>query len=293
MCGGDGAAKPEGAVGMRRWVLGGIGVSAVAAVVAGAGGRLVRERGLEAAWRAERQPAERARFDPSMVEGLPAPARRLLLRAIAPGTPLASSVELRMRGTIQLDREREPMAMRAEQLLRHGDGFAWRARVASGAMRIRGYDRLLGGTGEMRWWLYGVVPVVRADGDDYDRSAAGRLAAETIWLLPSALLPAAGAEWEPVDDSTARVRLPWTGETEPVEVTVDDDGRPTRVSIRRWNGDPANGPVGRLPFIADSMARERTFDGYSIPTTVRAGWRLDAPDAFPFFHAVIEEAVYR
>jgi hypothetical protein len=41
-------------------------------------------------------------FEPSMVAGLPEPARRWLTHAIAPGTPLWQTVELSMHGQIRL-----------------------------------------------------------------------------------------------------------------------------------------------------------------------------------------------
>ena len=43
-------------------------------------------------------------FDPAAITGLPEPARRWLSHAIAPGTPLWSSVELTMNGQIKLGR---------------------------------------------------------------------------------------------------------------------------------------------------------------------------------------------
>jgi hypothetical protein len=276
---------------MRRWWLvgGAVGVGLLGALAA----RIAAERSLEAAWDGGAAGPDAARFEPEMVAGLPGPARRLLLHAIAPGTPLATSVELAMAGTIRLRPGADPLPMRAEQVIRLGRGFVWKARVGDGPVRIRGYDRFYDEVGEMRWWLLGVVPVVSEAGADFDRSAAGRLAAETVLLVPSLLLPVAGAEWEAVDLRSARVRLPWTGETEPVHVEVDDVGRLVRLSLRRWNGDPAHGAVGRIPFIADALGHERTFGGYTIPTTVRAGWRTDEPDGFAFFHASIERAVYR
>ena len=47
-------------------------------------------------------------FDPSMVARLPEPARRWLVHAIAPGTPLWQTVELSMRGEIRLGAWRPP-----------------------------------------------------------------------------------------------------------------------------------------------------------------------------------------
>ena len=43
-------------------------------------------------------------FDPAAIVSLPEPARRWLGHAIAPGTPLWSSVELTMHGQIKLGR---------------------------------------------------------------------------------------------------------------------------------------------------------------------------------------------
>ncbi|HEY2290488.1 MAG TPA: DUF6544 family protein [Thermoanaerobaculia bacterium] len=46
-------------------------------------------------------PATRT-FDPAALAHLPEPARRYLTHAIAPGTPLASAVRLKMHGEIKL-----------------------------------------------------------------------------------------------------------------------------------------------------------------------------------------------
>jgi len=56
-------------------------------------------------------------FTEDMVSDLPAPARRYLSHAIRPGTPLASSVGLEMRGTMRLKSGQEWMPMKARQIL--------------------------------------------------------------------------------------------------------------------------------------------------------------------------------
>lgn len=263
-----------------------------AAVLAGT--RMRREADVDRTWQdlARPDPAvAEAVFDPGMVEGLPEPARRYLLRSIEPGTALASVAELRMRGSLQLSPDAEPLPMRADQVLHPTAGFVWRARVGHGLMRIRGYDRFNDGEGELRWWLWGLVPVVRGQGSDVDRSAAGRLGGESV-LVPSALLPQRGAEWEALDDATALVRIPAGIETVTVTVEVDPEGRLRRATFPRWNGDPANGPVGYLRFGVE-MAGEIEAGGYRIPRSLRAGWRPDDPDAFVFFDATLDSVRLR
>ena len=68
------------------------------------------------------QPPESARFGAAELEGLPEPVQRHLAQAIAPGTPLATSARLRMRGHIKVGRW---LPFRAHQLLNPHNGFVW------------------------------------------------------------------------------------------------------------------------------------------------------------------------
>lgn len=246
------------------------------------------DREIEVLWSELTLEGEGERFDPASVTELPEPARRFLLRAIAPGTPLARSVELTMRGDIKLSPDRDPVAMEADQILAPPRGYIWRARTHGGLMRIRGFDRYARGTGVMRWKLFGLIPVVRADGEHVTRSAAGRLAMEGV-LLPSALVPGRGVSWEEVDQDRARFVMTVGDETVATTLEVDPDGRPTRASASRWSD--AAGPGYDL-FVVE-LGGELREGGYTIPSELTAGWRLGADDEFRFFRALLEEARFR
>jgi Family of unknown function (DUF6544) len=236
------------------------------------------------------QPGEDVRFQPEMVAALPDPAKRYLLHAIAPGTRIARAVQLHMHGRIQLKRGADPVAFAAEQVTAH-DGFVWRAEVRSGALRMSGFDRFAHDEGEMSWWVYDTVPVVSAKGASVSRSAAGRLAGESIFL-PSNFLPLQGARWQAIDDTSSLVRMEIGVEQIDLTLSIDDDGRLVSLSMMRWNSDAANGPVGPLRFDVTELTEERTFDGYTIPTRLLAGWRLGKREAFPFFYASIDSASF-
>jgi hypothetical protein len=249
------------------------------------------DRGPAGHWDELTQPASALaeHFDPAMVAGLPEPAQRFLLAAIEPGTPLARSVEVAMEGTIVLDPERGPIAMEAVQVLAPPDGFIWSARTWGGLMRIRGYDRFSHGEGEMRWKLFGLIPVMRAQGADVTRSAAARLAMESL-MMPAFLLPGvsrgASPAWEEVDDRHARFRVVIGGEEVVTTVEVDPDGRPLRAWAQRWN----EGSYERFEVQFDG---EISADGYRIPSSIVAGWRLGDPDEFRFFDATVTRLSYR
>lgn len=272
-----------------------LGIGAVLMVAAG--GlllfRIREERRVEALAASLEEGGSHGRFDPAMVEDVPEPGRRYLLHALEPGAPLATSVRLEISGSIRMSPGGEPMPMESEEVLAAGRGYVWTARMKKGALTIRGFDSYAHGEAEMRWWVAGLVPVVREAGEDLSRSGAGRLAGESALFLPSVLLPSRGASWERMDDSTALVRFDVEGVTTEFTLEVEPDGSLRRLSYERWNADPENGPVGHLPFVIDEFGEERTFDGHTIPTRFRAGWRLGGEDEFPFFFPRVAGAEYR
>jgi hypothetical protein len=278
----NGALRPRATGGGRATALAGVALL----VIAGPG----CDRDASKQWDALRVASDTTAFDPAMLAELPEPARRFLTWAIAPGTPLPGSVELDMHGQIRLAPDREPMAMTAWQILTPPAGFIWRARVGRGLVRIRGYDRYVDGQGEMRWRLYGLVPVVRAAGEDVTRSAAGRLAMEAV-LQPAALLPGRGARWEPVDENTARYTLTVDGETVTTMLVVDPAGRPVRASAMRWRPEGPDGP--EFVRFDVEMSGEARAGGITLPRRLQAGWRLGEPDEFRFFEATLDQATFR
>ncbi|HWM05937.1 MAG TPA: DUF6544 family protein, partial [Actinophytocola sp.] len=65
-----------------------------------------------------------APFTPDLLDGLPAPARRWLEHAIAPGTPLRRAAVLRQRGEIKVGRWQR---FEADWVLAPPEGFVWAA----------------------------------------------------------------------------------------------------------------------------------------------------------------------
>ena len=225
-------------------------------------------------------------FDHRMVAELPEPARRWLTHAIAPTTPLWQSVQLSMEGEIRLGIWRR---FTARQVLAPPSGFVWAAVARVAGLPVTGYDRFSGATGEMRWRVLGLVPVLSARGPDVSRSAAGRLAGESV-LLPTAFRR---ATWEPgADRDTAVVSWHLAGGDERAELRIGADGALQDVVLDRW-GNPGGMPYGRYPFGVSVLA-ETVFAGVTIPSELRAGWwwGTDRAAEGEFFRASITAAVF-
>jgi hypothetical protein len=205
-------------------------------------------------------------FSPAVVDGLPEPVRRWLTHAVADGTPLARTVRLRTHGEIFLGRW---AGFEADQRLSVGGGLVWAATARPFGLPIRGFDRWTHGTGEMRWRLFGAIPMASAGGEDVARSAAGRHAGELLVALPTAAL-SPEVRWRSLDGDRAVATVAGAGGTHEVTVTVGGDGALTEVVMRRW-GPLGRGAYGELPFGA-TLHGEVSGGGMRVPRRITAGY---------------------
>jgi hypothetical protein len=246
---------------------------------------------VDGIWQSLEAPSTHQFFTEDMVSDLPAPARRYLLHAIRPGTPLESSVSLEMSGTMRLKPGQEWMPMKASQVLAPPKGFVWRAEVGDGLMRFSGGDHYANGSGRVRFWLWGIIPLVRQEGPNVSRAALGRMVCETIWL-PSSLLPQRGVKWEASDDESARATMKIGEETITLNLFIEPDGRLREIRILRWGNQTEDGSFGYIPF-GGQIQEERALGGYTIPSRVNVGWWIGTDRYFEFFRAQIENAAFR
>lgn len=134
------------------------------------------------------------------------------------------------------------------------------------------------------------MPVVSATGPDVTRSAAGRLAGETV-LVPTT---SRAATWTPGSDED-RVVVTWRidGQEESAELQVGQDGRLLGVVMQRW-GNPGGAPFGRHPF-GVAIEAEQTSTGVTVGSVLRAGWWWGTArqPGGEFFRARITAATFR
>ncbi len=225
-------------------------------------------------------------FDPATVSELPEPARRYFNYMIEPGAPLHAVVELGMTGQIGLGTKESPnyRSMNARQILAPPNGLVWL--LESGP--LSGSDSALPGQSWTRFWLFGLLPIVRVSDSDHRRSAFGRVVAEAAFWAPASLLPGEHVRWEAVDADSARAVVEFGSLSQAVEITVSESGAPTRVQIERWSNVNADKEYREQPFGGEPSAF-RDFGGYCLPTRVEGGNHFGTPDYFPFFIAEVTD----
>ena len=218
--------------------------------------------------------------------GLPPAAERWLAHAVQPGSEGLRRAELRMHGEILVGRWRP---FRAEQVLDPRVAFTWAATAGRGPLAIRGWDRYADGEGTMRWTVLG-VPVMRAAGPDVTRSAAGRLAGETILSPAGALDPS--VTWTPgPDDDHATFRIRVGAWDHDVAIAVDAHGGLTAVDLPRW-GDPRGDGYALHGFHVRCEGGV-THMGVTVPGALHAGWRNPDGTVREFFRAAVDAATFR
>jgi hypothetical protein len=238
---------------------------------------------------ASHQPLTPDAFDSAIVDGLPDPARRFFRFAISPGTPLYTVAEIEMEGEFSLGNKAEPnyMPMRAKQILAAPHGFVWKLNAGRGLMKVSGSDVSEDGHSWSRFRLADILPVARAGGNsDHSRSAFGRYVAEAIFWTPAAFLPGENVRWDSIDESSARVTLTHRGLDQAVDLSVDADGRPTKVVFQRWSNANPSKTYQLQPF-GGYLSDYKEFGGFHLPTRIEAGNFFETDDYFAFFKATV------
>lgn len=194
-----------------------------------------------------------------------------------------------MHGSIRLGDWR---TFQAAQRLTPSDGFVWSANANLFGMPVVGFDRYTRGSGQMRWLLLNLFPVMRGSGVDVSRSSAGRHAGELLTFVPAAALDRA-VSWsrDGGERATAHLRVgSWSFD---VTVTVDESGALRELMMRRW------GSIGGQPFaehvFGASFEGEVNGDGFTVPSRVTAGWHhgTDRWGEGQFIRYEIDSIVYR
>ena len=251
--------------------------------------RLSYDRSLKSIWRSLKSQPSNAVFTQEMVAHLDEPVQRYFLHAIAPGTRLANYVELKMNGSFRLNPNAAWLDLKASQIISIMPGFIWKANIGNGLTSFSGADYYSKRRGRTKFSFWGLIPLVDAQSNDIDRSAAGRLGAEYIWL-PSALLPYRGVDWKAISQDTIQANFSIYNEPICLTLTIDRDGRLLELSLPRWGNVTIDRSWQYSTFIADISA-EATFEGYTIPAKLSAGW-LDRNQYWMFFRSTLKLAEF-
>lgn len=244
------------------------------------------QRAEYSAWRRliSYQPPNSETFSLEMVADLPEPVRRYFTFSINEGTPICRAVQIEMTGDLSIGTKEIPnsRSMVARQILAPPFGFIWKL----SSKGITGTDGLVDDLSWTRFWLFSILPIVRAKGEDHRRSAFGRMIGESALWSPASLLPGPNVSWVAVDSNHVRATVNHGGLEQSIDMQINDEGKPCRLHFQRWsNVNPEN--KYRHQSFGGDLCGYKSFHGYQLPTKVSAGNHYGTADYYPFFQVIV------
>lgn len=222
------------------------------------------------------------RFGAELARPLSEPARRWLLHSVDVNTPMYTRVDLELEGHLKIGTWRP---FTAHLMVRPHHGYRWSVSTHIGGVRVDGLESMSPAIAHRTWEAAGLVPVLRTSGADLLNSAAGRLAADSVFV-PTAF---DRATWEPsVDPDSAFATWRIGSRVDRVRLDVAPSGRLRSVSLRRW-GSPPGASYGRHPF-SMRFEQEVSYDGVTIPRTLTAAWQVEGRPAEDVLRAQVTSA---
>lgn len=219
------------------------------------------------------------RVHESDFEDCPVPVRRYFETVLETGQPHVGRVRLEQCGRFRLgDAESPWKSLRATQRFTvDPPGFVWDATIRiAPLLPVSVADWFVSGHGGLRANLHSALPVARMGASpEMDEGELLRYLAEAVWF-PTALLPAAGVEWEGIDTDTARATLDHDGTSVSLTVHFDDRGLVERV-VADDRPRTVDGELEPTPWTGEFGDYE-THNGMLVPTSAAVAWNLPDGD---------------
>ena len=220
---------------------------------------------------------------------LPEPVRRYLELVIEPGRAPVRSVEIRHEGQFRMSEAADswrPFVSRQMTTARP-PGFDWDARIRMlPGVPVYVRDGYVRGEGGVRAALFGLIPVMSAEGaPEIARGQLLRYLAEAMWY-PTALLPGQGVTWEATGHRSARATLRDGEVAAQAEFRFGEDGLLKEVFAPDRPRAVGKGFVP-APW-AGRMWNYEWRDGLRIPLEAEVEWRLPG-GPLPYWRGRITE----
>jgi hypothetical protein len=206
---------------------------------------------------------------------LPAPVRRYLELAIEPGRAPVRAVMIRHEGEFRMGEAEDSWRpfTSTQFVTTLPPGFDWDARIQMlPGVPVFVRDGYVLGAGGLRAALFGLIPVMQAEGSgEIARGQLLRYLAESMWY-PTALLPGHGVVWTPTGERSARATLRDRGVEAAVDFHFGGDGL-----VREVFAPDRPRAEGEAFVLAPWAGRGRRFerrDGLLIPMEAEVEWRL-------------------
>ena len=208
-------------------------------------------------------------------EALPEPLQRYLRYAVGQKISTTCTARLRHGGFFRPNRNGRWFPIEGEEFFTVAKpGFVWNATIRLAPLLwIEARDELIHGRGKMLVRFCSAFTLVNASGSELDQGALLRWLAEVVWFPAGYVGERIHAK--PIDSRSAQVTLVHNGLSVTATLQVDEEGKLTTISGRRYRVDKGRSVLTSWKGVCSHY---REFGGMRIPTSVEVIWELDEAD---------------
>jgi hypothetical protein len=211
-------------------------------------------------------------FDPTQLDGLPAPVARYLRKAITNGHPIVRSAIAIQEAQFFINGAWH--ALHATQHFSTSPpGFVWDARIEMAPLMpayVR--DEYVNGRAKMQASMYGIYPLAnQLDKPQLNAGALQRFLGEAVWF-PTALLPSSTLTWTARDDRSATVTLTDGAAAVALLFAFNDADMPVVISGDRYKEDDGQYAVQKWQIMCDEAV---IHDGLTMPAHCEVAWIIN------------------
>jgi hypothetical protein len=210
-------------------------------------------------------------------DDLPAPVARFYQAVYGDAVPVVRTAVISGRGTMRISGITFPARFRFS----HVAGQDYRHYIENtvfGAKMLAVDEWFVDGKARLQ------LPFGVSEGPNIDQGANLALWAEAIWM-PSLWVTDERTRWEPIDDSSARLVVPFGSQQETFTVTFDPDtGLLRRMESMRYRGE---GDAAKTLWV-NEVVQWGELDGHTVPLHATVAWG----DERPWARLRAEELVY-
>ncbi|MBW7887219.1 MAG: hypothetical protein H3C35_02530 [Bacteroidetes bacterium] len=210
------------------------------------------------------------------LKDLPKPVQQWLYHSGIVGKPYIRIGNVVQKAEMQMkpDAENWMRASAVQYTVMEPPAFLWTVDASMNSLlSFQGRDKFENGEGEMLITINSLIPVVNERGKKLDEGTIQRYLGEMVWFPSLALSPY--IHWEKINDTTAQATITYNGTEGTGTFFFSSNGMVHKYSALRYKENDAQAKKYEWIMSIDDY---KTFEGITVPSNMRATWKLEEGD---------------